>query len=60
MLINQEYVPFKALNYLIATINYGGRITDKNDEKLIVSLLEKFLNDQVIDQSEEYCFMGNK
>jgi len=32
-------VPFETLRYIIAVINYGGRVTDKIDERLIIGLL---------------------
>jgi dynein heavy chain, axonemal len=35
----QKNVPYKALNYLTAEINYGGRVTDDKDERLIKALL---------------------
>ena len=38
-----------ALSYLTADCNYGGRITDINDRRLIISLLARFYNDQVVD-----------
>ena len=28
-LTTQETVPYVALNYLVAQVNYGGRVTDK-------------------------------
>ena len=37
-------VPLETLTFLVGIINYGGRITDYNDEKLIHALLKNFLN----------------
>ncbi|KAH9628460.1 hypothetical protein HF086_005913 [Spodoptera exigua] len=39
--------PFDALNYLAGECNYGGRVTDDKDRRLIMSLLSIFYNDQV-------------
>ena len=36
-----------ALTYLTADCNYGGRVTDINDRRLMRSLLARFYNDQV-------------
>lgn len=33
-------IPFEALKYLTAECNYGGRVTEKQDRRLIVTLLE--------------------
>ena len=37
----QPDVPYRTLNYLIAEINYGGRVTDDKDVRLITALLLK-------------------
>ncbi len=36
-------IPFKVLNYLGAEINYGGRVTDDKDVRLIKNILKKFI-----------------
>jgi len=38
-----EATPFKVLNYLFAEINYGGRVTDDKDVRLIKSILGRFV-----------------
>jgi len=38
----QPDVPYTALNYLVAEINYGGRVTDDKDVELIKSLLKRY------------------
>jgi dynein heavy chain len=38
----QPEVPYLALNYLVAEINYGGRVTDDKDVELIKSLLKRY------------------
>ncbi|MCQ2818640.1 MAG: hypothetical protein MJ252_15335 [archaeon] len=48
-------VPFEILNFLIGTINYGGRVTDDKDEKLIMSILNKCYCNDLIDENR-YSF----
>ena len=40
----QEEIPYIALNYLIADINYGGRVTDDKDNRLIRAILKKYFD----------------
>ena len=53
-----EEIPFKILQFLIGTINYGGRVTDDKDSKLISALLNKYLNDLVLDDMFTYDDVG--
>lgn len=36
---NYDFVPYKVLNYIGAEINYGGRVTDDKDKRLIATIL---------------------
>lgn len=38
-----DITPFKVLNYLFSEINYGGRVTDDKDVRLIKSILARFV-----------------
>ena len=45
----QEKVPYKALLTTTAQVQYGGRITDDWDRRMIQNLLVDFLNPQVLE-----------
>lgn len=50
-------VPFNALKYLIGECNYGGRVTEKNDRRILSALLEDFMGEKVLDFG--YCTVNN-
>jgi dynein heavy chain len=37
-----EDIPWDALLFVTGHINYGGRVTDDNDRKCLLTILEKF------------------
>lgn len=47
----QELVPYAALNYLVAEANYGGRVTDDKDVRLIRAMLKKYFCPEVMNDS---------
>ena len=49
-----DAVPFDALSYLIGDCNYGGRVTEDNDRKVLVSLLEDFMHPKVLEVGYAY------
>ena len=53
----QPEIPYKALNVLLAEINYGGRVTDDKDMRLIKALLSKYFTPKVMQ--EKYFFGSN-
>ncbi|CAG9334937.1 unnamed protein product [Blepharisma stoltei] len=57
MFLNQyDKVPFEALSYLTGECNFGGRVTDDKDRRLIKTLLEDFYTDKIFD--DNYKFSG--
>jgi len=52
---NFDEVPFKALNYLIAECNYGGRITDDRDRRLVHDLMKEFFSEKLLVKDFNFC-----
>lgn len=46
---NYEEIPFKVLNTLGSEINYGGRVTDDKDVRLIKAILQRFVQPDVLN-----------
>lgn len=45
-------IAFDALNYLAAECNYGGRVTDDKDRRLIKTLLLDYYNLQTVENPD--------
>lgn len=46
--------PFKVLKYTVGEINYGGRVTDDWDRKLIMCILEDFYTPEVLKDGYKF------
>lgn len=59
-LLLDEYVdiPYKVLNYLGAEINYGGRVTDDKDIRLIKSILTLYCSKEVLRDGHKFSESG--
>ena len=55
---NYKEVPFKILRFLIGDINYGGRVTDDKDMKLIQAILANYVNDLIFDDYYKFSDDG--
>lgn len=57
--VNSENIPYDAFKYLISEINYGGQVIDDNDLRLLKSLLDRFINSNILSDNYEFingCF----
>lgn len=53
-----DEVPYKVLNYLGAEINYGGRVTDDKDVRLIKTILTNYVNADVLNDGYKFSSSG--
>lgn len=60
-LTDYQDVPFDALTYLTGECNYGGRVTDDKDRRLLNSLLSLYYCPDIIYKPEYYtsCLLVN-
>ncbi|XP_069499778.1 dynein axonemal heavy chain 12 [Ambystoma mexicanum] len=50
LFINEyDHVPFEAITYLTGECNYGGRVTDDWDRRLLLTTLADFYNEDIIE-----------
>lgn len=60
MFINESDDPYEALSYLIGECNYGGRVTDDWDRRLIVTILADYLNPEIVThKGYSFSTVGN-
>ena len=57
ILNDYDEVPYKVLNFLGAEINYGGRVTDDKDSRLIKTVMEDYMNPKIL--KDDYTFSSS-
>ena len=59
MLLDEyDIVPFKVINFLGSEINYGGRVTDDKDVRLIKTILKNYINNDVMRDGYKFSESG--
>jgi len=53
-----KILPWKAMNYLTGECNYGGRVTDDKDRRCILTILEDFFRQDVLNEGHVYSPSG--
>ena len=51
---NTQQIPYKALYEMISECNYGGRVTDTHDRRLISTLLQDIITPKIFYEGFEY------
>ena len=56
----EEYdeIYWESLNYMIAEINYGGRVTDPHDKNLIKIILDDYINPRIFENPYKFSESG--
>ena len=50
----QDEVPWDALVYVTGEINYGGRVTDNKDNRCLITMLQKYYNEENLQDDYYY------
>lgn len=53
-----DEIPWEALNFVTGIINYGGRVTDDQDSRCIMTVLESFCNVKCLDKGYHFSPSG--
>jgi len=53
-----DEIPYKVLNFLNSAVNYGGRVTDDKDIRLIDSIQRRFVNEKTIEVGNSFSASG--
>ena len=50
----QDEIPWDALVYVTGEINYGGRVTDDKDNRCLITILQKYYNEENLQDDYYY------
>lgn len=60
MLLDEyDSIPYKVINFLGAEINYGGRVTDDKDVRLIKTILKTYIGNHCLRDGEKFSESGH-
>ncbi|CAK9099813.1 Dynein axonemal heavy chain 6 (Axonemal beta dynein heavy chain 6) (Ciliary dynein heavy chain 6) [Durusdinium trenchii] len=51
-------IPWDTLLFVIGHINYGGRVTDDNDRKCLLAILEKYVTPKILEPDYKFSDSG--
>lgn len=51
-------IPWDAINYIVSEANYGGRVSDPKDRRLINVILKQFYSDENLLPDHKYTKSG--
>lgn len=52
----KQQIPWQSIRYVIGEVNYGGRVMDDWDRRLVNCYLEEFFGDFVFDEHQQFSF----
>lgn len=55
----QPDIPYTALNYIVAEVNYGGRVTDDKDVRMIKALLKRYFCPEIMNDAYKLSKLDN-
>ena len=57
-LLDNEAVPWDAMEFVVGQINYGGRVTDDNDRRCLMAILRQYILPGVLDPAYTFTPSG--
>ena len=54
----EETIPWDAIRHMIGNVNYGGRVTEEMDLRLLMNLLGIYINPQIFEPNYKFSQLG--